>query len=132
MIYVCSVYSIGAFSNSEKHKELRQKRYEYTKKMVAKLISGGNLAISPIVHNHEIAEQYNLPMQGSYWKEYNEQLMTACSSIYVLKMPHWEESLGIAHELDYAVREDIPVVFISCDDYEEGELEGVAYAQETL
>lgn len=128
MIYVCSVYSIGAFSDSKEHKALRKKRYEYTKKMVAKFINSGLNAISPIVHNHEIAEQYTLPMQGEFWKEYNEQLMTACSALYVLKMPHWEQSKGIAHEIDYALREDIPVFFISCEDYEEGELVGEKYS----
>ncbi len=120
MIYLASVYSQRPEGiTDEQHGELMEKRYEYVEKKAAEFIRGGMFLFSPIVHCHYMAKHQELPKEFDFWKRYDHQFLRACESLYVLQMPHWEESIGVQNEIKYATLHDIPVIYVKCEDYDE-------------
>lgn len=120
MIYLASVYSLRPEGiNDEQHKELMQQRYEYAMKRTAEYIKGGLFMFSPITHCHPMALQHELPKDFEFWKRFDHQFLNKCDAVYVLMMPHWEDSTGVQNEIKYATLHDIPVVYVKCEDYDE-------------
>ena len=110
-VYLCSVYSLDA------DKDLMQKRYEYTRKRLYKLLLTGTAFFSPIVHCHEVAKHHDMPKTWEFWEKLDLQYIDSCSSLSVLMMPGWERSVGITAEIKYAVSIGKPISYLNCDDY---------------
>lgn len=106
MIYLASPYS-------SPDPDLQEARYEIARRIVAGLLHQGKFVFSPIVYGHEMAKEHNLPTDAEWWKAFNEDFMRQCTHIYVLRIPKWNTSLGVQHEMDYADRIGIPVAFIN-------------------
>lgn len=120
MYYVSSVYSAQAASDSYEDELVRERRYLYTMEKVSELMSEGIIAVSPIVHCHEMAGLYSLPKTYEFWAQYNEGLLRACSKVIVLMMPYWEVSKGIAHEIEYATSIGKEIIYVDCGDFVDG------------
>lgn len=80
------------------------------------LISEGFYIFSPITHSHFIAKEVNLPGNWAYWEGYDRVFLKACKGLYVLKMPGWEESIGVQAEIKIADELGIPVEYIEYED----------------
>lgn len=120
MIYLCSVYSNGAAETSpDKHAKLMQRRYEYAAKRTAEFMKLGHTMFCPINHCHPIAEKYDMPRTWEFWKQHDLDYIRASNELWVLCMPHWQESVGITAEIAFADRLGIPVRLITCNDYSE-------------
>jgi hypothetical protein len=55
---------------------------------------------------------YNLPGDFEFWKNYNFKMLSAASDMWVLKLPGWEESKGVAGEIEFAASNSIPITYI--------------------
>ncbi len=121
MIYLCSVYSLNAKTDSRGDKLIRQLRTNYTRKRLAKFLCGGKYVISPISHLHEVSIQHDLPKDYTFFKAYDHALMDCCDEVYVLQMEDsagsWEDSEGITDEIEYAKETGKKITYISCEDY---------------
>lgn len=112
MIYVASPYSTGAKTDSDEDKAIRQRRYEMVKKYVASNIDQ-NL-FSPIIYWHDIAEQYDLPVDpDTYWKK-NRDYIRRCDTVLILNIANdpdwpWDSSEGVKQEGTFAMSCGIPV-----------------------
>lgn len=122
MIYLCSVYSIHAKTSSKADQELRDHRANYAMKVTASMISSGLQIFSPIAHCHEMSKHNGMPKEFQFWRNYDESMIDVSSCLFVLKMPHWEDSEGISHEIAYAKAQGKPVYYIDCPDYSEEQL----------
>lgn len=111
MIYVASPYSHPSAL-------IRQKRYNAVLMFTGQLLLEGRNAISPIVYGHPFAEAGTMPPEHDAWISFNERLLSACSSIYVLKLFGWKHSRGIRHELDYAKKHEMEVIYFNGVAYE--------------
>lgn len=95
MIYLASPYS---------HPEpaVRQRRYEQTMAAQAYLLRRGEHVYSPIVACHPMALAHDLPTDAEWWAEYNLDMLKRCSDVYVLCLFGWEDSKGVAQEIEWA------------------------------
>jgi hypothetical protein len=111
MIYVASPYS-GT-------EEEQITRFVFVASYVAHLISKGIVAFSPIVHNHTVVtlcvEQ--LPTGWEFWQKYDSDMLKRCDELYVLKLPGWEESVGVNAERELAKNLGIPITYVEDETY---------------
>lgn len=117
LCYVASVYSQGNASKS-----LMQKRYEFVRDWVAKKFNDstddGMVLFSPIVHNHPLATVHDLPKTWDFWRKVDVTTLRRSDLLIVLKMPGWENSVGIQGEIDVAKNLSIPIVYIDIEKWE--------------
>lgn len=94
-IYVASPYS-------DPDPDVRADRYFRVLKHTAELIAEGRPAYSPIVHFHDMAIRHDLPYDFHFWKRVNASMIQGCEELHVLRLPGWEESKGVAFEIEFA------------------------------
>jgi hypothetical protein len=112
-VYLASPYSHASA-------EVRQARFEAVEHCAHWLLLRRNWVFAPIVHCHAIAVKYGLPKEFDYWEEYDKAMLMYARAIYVLCIDGWQESKGIAGELEFAMREGILIRYVTKrgDDYE--------------
>lgn len=75
----------------------------------ARLIAEGHVIFSPIVHCHPLAQAAELPRDFLFWKHYNFGMLRNASELWVLTLPGWNTSRGVAGEIEFARLCRIPV-----------------------
>ena len=99
--------------------------------LAARLLLSGIHVYSPIAHTHPLA-MYGLldPLDHSIWLPFDELMMRRCDTLIVAHMEGWQESKGIAHEVDYFWRAGKPIFDLSdvttCNLVRRGELSPLA------
>jgi hypothetical protein len=78
----------------------------------AELMRGGIRAFSPIVHGHQIAKHGFDPLDVDFWISANAGFLYAASACIVVKMKGWQESKGIAAEIEHFLTAGKPIVYI--------------------
>lgn len=104
---------LGSPYNAHEDELLETTRYEAALHCVAWLLTRENWVYSPIVHCHHIACKFDLPRGFEYWERYNFAMLQFARALYVLDIPGWRESRGVAGERNFALREGILVRLIS-------------------
>jgi nucleoside 2-deoxyribosyltransferase len=122
MIYVASIYSLNASTNSDRDVEIREKRYNYVLEKTADLMKVGSMVFSPIVHGHDMANKFNLPKNYEFFKEYDRHMIESSDCVIVLCMETntgktWKDSVGVFDEVSFATELGKPVVYLPCKDY---------------
>lgn len=113
MIYVASPYSAGLSDiDSDTAANVLEDRYEAVKSFVARHMKT-QCVFSPIVHAHSIAWDNELPKTFEYWAAINHDYLIRCSELWVLTMPDWDVSRGVADEIRFAIENGIPVKYIN-------------------
>lgn len=112
MIYLCSVYSLNAKTDSDKDKKIREERYLRVMEKTNELLKGGLCVFSPIVHCHPMSNIYGLPKDFSFWEKLDKAYINACDVVWVLMMKGWEDSVGITAEIEYAKSIGKTVIYI--------------------
>tara|TARA_R110000850_G_scaffold107837_1_gene219632 strand:- start:144 stop:527 length:384 start_codon:yes stop_codon:yes gene_type:complete len=123
MIYVASLYSNGTGNlDPTRAQEVLDVRYNYTMKVVHEMLTDGKFPYSPIVHCHEMSNQYMLPKDYGFWKAVDRNAIGHCSSMVVLKMTDelgcWNKSVGMTDEIAYAKSLGKDIAYFNCNDYE--------------
>ena len=94
LIYLASPYS-------HPDRVVRKWRYELACKVAALLMRDGHLVYSPIVHSHPLT-RFRLPAEWDYWRRLDEEMLRRCDALAVLRLPGWEQSVGVQAELALA------------------------------
>lgn len=102
MIYLASPYSHPS-------PNVRELRFRKTAEFMLKQAAKGTFIFSPIVYLHSIS--WMIPETFDV-QAFDDRCLRACSSLWVLKLPGWEESVGIRHELALAQKLELPVTFL--------------------
>ena len=95
MIYIASPYS-------HPDPTVMQRRFEEVERFTAWCLKRDLIAISPIVYGHEMAKKHELPTDAAWWARFNHRLFNQCTLMYLLQLPGWRESKGVALELEWA------------------------------
>lgn len=83
----------------------------------AKLILDGKAVYSPIAHTHPVATFGGLdPLDHALWMGLNEHFMRVCDELAVVKMAGWDESKGIAMEIEAFQKAGKPIRYLSWPD----------------
>lgn len=101
LIYLASPYS-------HKDASVRQHRFEAVCLATGKLMCAGNHVFSPIAHSHPIALATDLPTDFSFWDAYCRVMLSRCTKLVVIKLPGWQESVGVQAEIRMAREMGIP------------------------
>jgi hypothetical protein len=100
------------------NREVVELRFKAVNKVAAKLMAGGAFVFSPISHTHPIAKE-GLPKGWDYWEPYDRLMISKCDMMMVLKLPGWEDSVGVTEEILIAMELKIPVIYIEYDELDE-------------
>lgn len=95
-------FSYLASPYSHPDAEVRQKRFEAVMQHVADLCRFKIVAYSPILHFHPLAIAHDLPTDAAFWAKHNRTMLEAANSLLILRLPGWEESKGVALEIEWA------------------------------
>ena len=84
--------------------------FQAAARLAGKLLAEGVKVYSPIAHTHPLAIYAELdPLDHAIWIPFDESMMRASQALVVAQMPTWEQSKGIALEIEffYAARKRI-------------------------
>ena len=96
MIFLASPYSNPDY-------RVREERFLQAAQATGKLILKGYNVFSPISHSHPIYEL--VPETGESWEQWaaiNHEMIDLSTEVWVLTIPGWTESRGVANEIEYA------------------------------
>lgn len=80
---------------------------------VGRLIKRGVPAFSPIAHSHSVAIYAGIdPLSHDIWLEADRPMMEAAHGLIVLMLPGWNESFGVAHEIEHFEKAGKPVIYL--------------------
>ena len=96
------------------HKDptVRQQRYEEVQYYTGLFVLNNLHIFSPIVHSHDLAVKYALPVDITFWKDYCEAMLQPALAIWVLQLPGWDDSNGIKSEIEFAMANKIPISYV--------------------
>jgi hypothetical protein len=101
MVYMASPYS----SDDPK---VRQARFEAACRAAAKLNAIGWHVFSPVVHSHPQCGS-DITWDDQSWNALGLDILRQSSAVWVLAMPGWEESKGVADEIALAAVMQLPL-----------------------
>lgn len=103
MIYLASPFT---------HPDSEMMHYRYTAayRYCAQQMQLGNTIFSPIVYGYVFWVTGHAEANHHWWRDFNEHMLITAQEMHVLCLLHWEDSQGIAHEIDFAQRHGIPVI----------------------
>lgn len=107
------IYLATPYSHSDK--TIMESRFDQACKIAGKLMLDGHVIFSPIAHMHPIAVLYDLPRGWDFWHKYDVAMLQASSKFIVAKMEGWEQSKGIAGEINIAKSLKLPVEFMEVE-----------------
>jgi len=78
--------------------------------LAARLIRSGVNVYSPIAHTHPIAVHGGIdPLDQQFWYEFDATILKRCDTLIVAQMEGWEQSTGIALEVDEFNKQGKPI-----------------------
>jgi len=86
-----------------------QRRFEQVERITAAMLKAGIHAYSPIVHCHELAKKYKLPVRFDFWRDHNFAILAKASQLTVVCLEGWQTSKGITEERNLATMLSIPI-----------------------
>lgn len=104
MLYIASPFT-------HKDPEIMRLRYVAAFEYTAARMSFGEVCFSPIVYGYEFFAQGKARPDFEFWQDLNDRMILASTRVEVLKMPGWEASRGIFHEVGFAQEHGIPVTY---------------------
>jgi Domain of unknown function (DUF1937) len=78
----------------------------------ASLMASGMRVYSPIAHGHFVSAHSKLPQTWEFWKAQCQPMIDAASSLIVLMMDGWRESVGLNYEIDEFSRACKPILYL--------------------
>jgi len=106
---VSYIYLASPYSHPDE--AVRFKRFIAVAREAGMLMQEGHYVYSPIAHCHPIAVNTDLPLGNHYWKQQNGIMLSFARALWVLTIPGWDISEGIAWELGAAEHAGIPIAF---------------------
>lgn len=96
--------------------EVRRERFERINTAASYLMRRGVHVFSPISHTHPIALAGGLPLGWEFWATYDEEILSICKAMLVLRLPGWRESKGLNAEIEIATRLRMPIAHVNTDE----------------
>lgn len=105
LVYLASPYS-------HKDKAVMEERFRKVNKVAAKLMTMGMHVFAPISHTHPIALEGELPKGWDFWEAYDTAMISRCTSLIVVMLDGWKESVGVQAEIKIAKQYELPVSYV--------------------
>lgn len=111
--YLASPYSLGNDSSQEQ----RNLRYYQVTRQAWQLFASGINVYSPITHWHNIIKVFPIEMTPSQWLMVDFPYLKASEKLYVLMLEHWNKSVGVLNEINFAKFNNIEIEYIEPTPY---------------
>lgn len=108
------IYLAVPYSGSHYQRHIR---FIEANKAAGMLMQQGYHVFSPISHTHPIKEVCGLDGDFSFWREYDERMILICTMLAVLPIQGWRNSIGVQHEIKFALENDKIVRYIDLYNY---------------
>ena len=105
LIYLASPYS-------HIHPHIMDRRHAAVCKAAANFLVSGHTIYSPIAHMHPIQEIAELPTDWDFWERFDTIMLQRCQRVWVLQIPGWDQSKGVAAEIAIAIGLGLPVEYV--------------------
>ena len=96
--------------------KVREERFKAAQDAATRLLKKGVFAFSPIAYNHPMHLDFNLPTDWNFWKPYDIAFLERCSEVLVLQLDGWDQSVGVAAEVEFARETGIPVNYTKLEE----------------
>jgi hypothetical protein len=106
MIFIASPYTHPDYS-------VRQRRYKRVQEYTHRCMQLGEVVFSPIVYGHVFVQYDERAITSDYWKDFNDHMLMASTSMRVYCLPGWDTSAGVDAEIAYAYRLTIPMEYVT-------------------
>lgn len=93
------IYLAGPYSSP--NPAVQERRFRQVCDAAAQFMRQGRLIYSPIAHSHSIAA-WGLPGAWGYWAKLGRVMVERCDELWVLRLPGWDKSIGVAEEVKIA------------------------------
>lgn len=106
---------------SHKDPAVREARFHAVTRYAARLTNEGLIVFSPITHSHPM-HLIGLDGDWTFWERVDRVYLGLCHKIFVLKLPGWEESIGVTAEIKIAQESGMEIEYVEpfFDAVEEG------------
>lgn len=104
------VYIAGPYMHPDPR--VREERFQALTKFAGEQMADHVEVYSPITHNHPIATMVDLPRDWSFWKFFDERMLSRSRLLVVYCLPGWDKSIGVAAEIEFAKTRNILTVYI--------------------
>ena len=95
-----------------------ERAHEVVCRIAGQLVKEGVAVFCPIAHTHPIATFGHIDLYShDIWLPVDEPLMRACDAMLIVEMAGWQESYGIAKEIEFFVEAEKPVWRLSLKDW---------------
>lgn len=98
---------------THEHDHVQHQRYEQVTSVAAQLMSQDLTIYSPITSMHYLSRQ--LVRNGDFWLRHDLTILLRCDKLIVLQLGGWENSLGLAKEIEFAAEHNIPIEYMEFD-----------------
>ena len=115
MIYIASPYS-------DPNDAVQYERFMAVRDYSVTLMKLGLPCFSPIAYGRQFQKHYNMGGDFETWLQFNNHMMRTSSKVHVLTLSGWDKSKGVAHEIDFATRLPMPVIYILAKETARGNL----------
>lgn len=95
---------------------VREQRYLAAASALQTLLANKIWTYSPIVHCHELAKLWGLPGDAEFWKDYDAAMIHAARRLFVLRIPGWNESVGVKGEIKLAIELGKSITYLAPGD----------------
>lgn len=109
-IYLASPYTCYK-SDGSWDEYVMEERYKCAIKAAASLIKSGFTVFCPIAMSHEIDKVLGR-QDPTHWYEFDRTFVALADAVVILKLPGWEESVGIHSEIALARKLEKLVLYI--------------------
>lgn len=92
---------------------IREQRFLALHHYAGMLMAHGYFVYAPILNTHRIAQTHDLPMEYTWWKEFNDAFVDASAGVIVADIDGWKESAGVQYEIRRAIDRGLPVWVLS-------------------
>ena len=119
MIYIASPYSAPKGTPPDEASKIRHSNYIAVRDFQASVFKYDPrlAAISPIVLMHDLAQVHVMPTHAEPYWEFNKALMDAAKHIMVLRLTGWDNSVGVAMEINYAIEQEYKILYVDPETY---------------
>lgn len=99
---------------------VRQERYDQSIRASAALLRKGMTVYSPIMHSHPVNWVWrDFGDAHEFWMRNHLPFLRVCRKMIVLKLDGWEQSRGVAEEIEQAAAYGIPIEYATMQDIQE-------------
>lgn len=114
--YVASPYSALHPKTEDDRSRIQRERYNSVTQVIAKLTKDHELVLlGPITHSHNLKIfEPGLGTSWDFWKRYDTKFIErSVDAMLVIKLPGWEDSIGVDAEIVLAEKLDKPIYYLN-------------------